>query len=172
MTETTAGSHCVVIGLGNPQRGDDGLGREVIRRLQVLLTDKNLPAGAVELLEHNGEAADLLELFESTNAAMLVDACVSGQAAGHIRRFDVSAAPLPNSDWQMSTHGLGLAEAIELARALGQLPVHCLVYTVEAANVTTGTKLSPVVAAAIDSVCEQVIDNIADFLASPELIHA
>ena len=61
-----------------------------------------------------------------------------------------AATPLPRGALGMSTHGFGLAEALELARALGQLPRRCIVYAIEGASFETGAPLSPEVAAAVD----------------------
>ena len=51
-----------------------------------------------------------------------------------------------------STHGLGLAEAIELGRALGRLPARLVVYAIEGQGYATGAPLSPPVARAAEEV--------------------
>ncbi len=136
----------LVIGIGNPDRGDDAAGRAAAR----LLKDK-LPAW-VEVMEHDGESTSLLALLASADRAIMVDACVSGAPEGSVRRFDVSAAPLPETGFSVSTHGLGLGEAVELARALGQLPPRAIVYAIEARSFEAGDPLSPAVAAAVGDV--------------------
>jgi len=143
-------SRCLVIGIGNPDRGDDAVGRQVARSLAGAFSSQ------VEIMEHDGEATALLACMEGATAAYLIDACVSGKPAGTVRRFDVVTAPLPQDAFNLSTHGFGLAEAIELARALDQLPPRCVVYAVEAGSVVTGAPLSPAVAAAVDAVSAQV----------------
>jgi hydrogenase maturation protease len=134
----------IVIGIGNVSRGDDGAGRLVLKLLQAAL-----PAGAdIELIEHNGEGASLLSHLDGAGAAFIADACRSGAPPGTVRRFDAAAAPLPQSMSGFSTHGLGLAGAIELARALGQLPPRCVVYAIEGSSFEAGAPLSPAVMAA------------------------
>ena len=140
----------VVIGIGNPDRGDDAVGRRVAQSLAGALPPE------VEILEQDGEATSLLACMEGVAAAWLIDACVSGKPAGTVQRYDVAAAPLPQDAFNLSTHGFGLAEAIELARALDQLPPRCIVYAVEAGSVVAGAPLSPAVAAAVDAVGVQV----------------
>jgi hydrogenase maturation protease len=137
------GKACRVIGLGNPDRGDDGAGRAVARWLA-----GRLPPG-VEILERGGEAADLLACLEGAAAVYLVDASALAGAPGRVRRFDAAAAPLPAQSFAFSTHGLGLAEAVELARALGSLPPRCVVYAIEGRDFAPGAPLSPAVAAAV-----------------------
>ena len=147
---------CIVIGIGNPDRADDAAGRAVVRRLHGTLPPE------VEIVEHDGEATSLLACLEGAEMAFLIDACASAAPAGTVRRFDVSVMPLPHGTFNLSTHGFGLAEAIELARALGQLPSRCIVYAIEAGSFEAGDPLSPPVAVAISDVGEQVRAEISD----------
>lgn len=142
--------HRVVVGIGNPSRGDDAAGLEVARQLRGELPEN------VALAEETGEVAALLTRIEETNAAYLIDACASGAPAGTVRRFDAAAAPLPHHTFGLSTHGLGLAEAIELARALGQLPARCVVYAIEGASFEAGAPLTPAVTKAVAEVVERL----------------
>lgn len=143
-----------VIGLGNRGRGDDAVGRMVAAGLR-----GRVPAG-VHVIEHDGESAGLLEYLRGADAVYLVDAAVSGAAPGAIRCFDVLEAKLPALQGSTSTHALGLAEAVELARALGQLPARCLVYVVEAGSFEAGARLSPAVAAAVDTLIARILGDI------------
>lgn len=140
----------VVLGIGNPERGDDAAGRQVARLLRWRLPED------VEVAEHDGEATALLARLDGAAAAFLIDACTSGAPAGTVRRFDVSAGPLPQAAFGLSTHGFGLAEAVDLARALGQLPPRCVVYAIEGASFAEGAPLSPAVAAAVADVARRL----------------
>lgn len=144
------GGHSLIIGIGNPGRGDDAAGRAVARWLH-----GRVPPD-IEILEHDGESASLVAHFEGIAAAYLIDACVSGAPAGTVRRFDVAAAPLPQKAFGLSTHGLGLAQAVELARALEELPQRCIVYAIEGVSFDPGAPLSPLVAAAVAAVGEKL----------------
>ena len=86
-------------------RGDDAAGLEVARR-----------AGGVE---HEGDATRLLDAWAGADDVVVVDAAASGAPPGTLRWFDASAAPLPAAQLRSSTHAFGVADAIELARALG-----------------------------------------------------
>lgn len=140
----------IVIGIGNPDRGDDAAGRAVVRLL------RHTPREGVELEEQDGEATALLACLEGASTAFLVDACRSGAPAGTVQRFDVGKKPLPQAVYGLSTHGIGLAEAIEFARALGQLPSNCVVYAIEGSVFEVGSQLSPSVAAAVAAVAAQL----------------
>ncbi len=150
----------LVIGVGNPDRGDDAAGRAVAARV------KALGRGNFRVIESDGEAASLLALFARSDTVILVDAAVSDGLPGSIARFDVHAAPLPADCFGVSTHGFGLAQAVELARALYLLPRRCEVFTIEAQACEIGAGLSTAVARAVDEVALRIL------AAAPESRHA
>ena len=144
-------SRVVVIGIGNPDRGDDAFGRVVAARLRGRLPEH------VRLIEQDGEATTLLEELSETDTAIVIDAAVSGREPGDIHRFDAARESLPAAKFGLSTHGFGLGEAIELARILGQLPSRCIVYAVEARSFELGAPLSPELARVVDEIAARVI---------------
>ncbi len=105
----------------------------------------------------SGEPIGVVEALEGLDEVVLVDAVSSGAPAGTVHVFDASLEPLPVSVFgAASTHTLGLAEAVELARTLGRLPRRVLVYGIEGAGFDFGEGLSPEVEAAADRVVEEV----------------
>jgi hydrogenase maturation protease len=144
----------LVIGLGNPCRRDDGVGRWVVQQLAPQAT-------SATVLEMSGETTGLLEAWRGAERVLLIDAAESGAAPGTIRRIEVGAGPLPAELSRCSTHALGVAEAIELARALGQLPRQLVIFAVEGADFTFGSGLSDCVAAAARKVLASVKAEIA-----------
>ena len=124
--------------------------------------------GDVAVAEIDGETTALLIQLDGVAAAFLVDACASGGPAGRVRRFDVAASPLPRGAFGLSTHGLGLGEAVELARALGQLPPCCIVYAIEGGCFAVGAGLSPPVRAAV----AEVVRSLAAELTGEDLADA
>jgi hydrogenase maturation protease len=106
-------------------------------------------------VEHGGEAASLLAMLEGADRAWLIDAARSGAPAGTIHRIDCCSGRVP-SRADVSSHGFGVAQAIELGRALGTLPRQCLLYAIEAADFTDGAPLSPGVERAVHEVAERI----------------
>lgn len=143
----------VVIGIGNPDRGDDAAGRIALRHLRGLAAD-------IELIEARGEATAVLAAMEGAKAAYLIDACTSGAAPGTVHRFDAAVPPWPRTLRSSSTHGLGVAEALELARALGALPDRCIVYAIEGGCFQLGATLSAPVRAQIDALVARLTAEI------------
>jgi len=145
----------LIIGVGNPGRGDDAAGRIAAKRLRA-----RAPAG-LRIAECEGEATALIALMQEAEEIVLIDALVSGAEPGTIARIDLATSPPPKGRFGLSSHGFGLAEAIELARALGQLPARCVIYGVEGRSFDHGARLSPAVDAAVDEVVERILDSIA-----------
>lgn len=145
-----------VIGIGNPDRGDDGAGAAVLARL------RGRVGADVDLIAHGGEATALLELLQGVRRAYLIDASEAGQAPGTVRRIDALACSLPHAGRQGSTHGLGVAQGIELGRAFALLPEQCVVYCIEGASYDLGAPLSSAVGAAVGAVAARLLAEIAE----------
>jgi hydrogenase maturation protease len=143
----------VVIGVGNGWRGDDGAGPEVARRLRAVP-----PGGGDEIVvrSHEGEGAGLLELWRGAAAVVIVDAVRSQGPPGTIHRLDASSTPLPASLRSASSHAVGVAQAIELARALGRLPERVIVYGIEGESFEAGAVVSEKVASALGALVSAV----------------
>jgi hydrogenase maturation protease len=139
-----------VICIGNPWRSDDAVGLAVAGRLA-----GTLPEG-VELLEREGEPTALLDAWEGATALWLVDAVSSGAEPGTLHRLDASERELPTELFRASTHHVGVAEAVELARALGRLPAQTVVFGVEGGSFAVGDELTPAVAAVVERVADAV----------------
>jgi len=145
-----APSRVIVLCVGNADRGDDGAGRAVARLL------RGKAPVRVEISELDGEATALLEQLARCDAAFIVDACMSGTKVGTVHRFDAHAVALPQVFCDMSTHGFGVAAAIELARTLGQLPARTVVYAIEGRSFAIGESLSQPVAKAASEVADKI----------------
>ena len=73
----------------------------------------------------------------------LVDAVSSGGEPGSIYRFDATAQPLGAQFSRRGTHAFGVAETIELSRALGRLPLQLIGYGIEGRSFGPRAGLSP-----------------------------
>lgn len=132
----------ILICVGNAARGDDGAGPAVANQIRQTRPDVNLKESA-------GDPYELLELFTGVDGAVVVDAVISGDhPPGAVFTLSAGDSPVPTTA-QASTHGVGLAEAIELARSLGRLPDRVVVVGIEAADLRPGAGLTPAVAAAV-----------------------
>lgn len=103
-----------IIGIGSPF-GDDAAGLEAARRLSAA------PPAGVTVVCADRPGAGLLDFLEVANAAILIDATRSGAPPGTLHDVDLRRAGTLVSRL-VSSHEIGVAEALELARALGRSP--------------------------------------------------
>lgn len=156
MTEDVGGADRIaVIGVGNEFRRDDGVAWAVVDRLRERAADRQW-SHDVALRVCDGDPARLIGLWENTDLAVVVDAAHAHPGEpGRTHRLELDGRQL----WQpgaASSHGLGLGEAIELARALGRLPGQLVVYAVEGADTAPGRGLSPPVARVVGPLARRI----------------
>jgi hydrogenase maturation protease len=132
----------LVVGVGNADRGDDAAGLLAARRL-----------GGIEL---EGDPSALIDLLDGVDDAVVIDAVRSGSEPGTVHRIAVGDAPVAAIPRAASTHLIGLADALELARVLGRLPRRTTVYGIEGGRFALGDAVSPAVAAAIERVVSEL----------------
>jgi hydrogenase maturation protease len=118
----------------------------------------------VTTIEASGEGAALLEAWKGAARVVVIDATHSGAPPGTIHRFDARAGPLPSRFFHYSTHAFSVAEAVELARALNELPPHLIVYGIEGKNYAAGEGLTPEVEQAARAVIPQVLQDAGCFM--------
>jgi hydrogenase maturation protease len=138
----------MVVGVGNEFRHDDAAGLIAARRLR----DFGIPAE-----EHQADFATLIERWKDADSLTLIDAIAPGRVPGAIYRLNASASPLDRQIFNTSTHSLGLADAIELSRALATLPPKVVVFGIVARNVAIGVGLSPEVEASLPGLVQEVL---------------
>jgi hydrogenase maturation protease len=141
----------LVIGVGNPDSGDDSAGRLVARRL----ADRNAcaPEPGLVIRECSGEATALMDAWTGFDDVVLVDACNGAGEPGSIHRFaarDVERLAALEPRQRGSTHGLGPSAALALSRALGTQPCRLVIYAIEGRRFRAGEPLSPGVDHSID----------------------
>ena len=144
----------LVIGIGNPDRGDDAAGLAVAKRIRAA----SLP-GEVTVRELAGDQLALIDEWTGATDVFVVDAVSSGGIPGTVYQFD-AADPLTETFRHRGTHMFSLADVIELARALDRLPRHLTGFGIEGAGFAIGAGLSPPAAAAVDEVTSLLLADI------------
>ncbi len=140
---TVRGAVPLVIGVGSEDRADDRCGLEVARIVRAR------GRRTVRVAEAPGDPMTLLDLWQDATHVIVVDAVRSGAPAGTVLRFDAGTRGVPVPGGVASTHGLSIAEAFALARALGRLPAHLTVVGIEVGDLGPSDALTAPVAAAI-----------------------
>jgi hydrogenase maturation protease len=143
-------ARCLVVGIGNRSRGDDAVGPEVAARVAEL----DIPG--VQVVED--EPLSLVEHFATYDHVVVVDAVKPAGDPGHVHVWIVGADSLPTGAHAVGSHGLGVAEAIELARAMGRLPRRLTLVGVEAESIRAGAPLSAHVSDHLGEAVRAVVD--------------
>lgn len=151
----------LIVGLGNPILGDDGVGwrvaeevRQRISNTQYPVTQEGLGVGdwpvEVDCVSLGG--LSLMERMVGYDRAILIDAIATGRMpAGTVTRFTLEELPVPGAGHTTSAHDTSLHTALEIGRAMGaRLPDEVTIIAVESPQVYDfSEELSPPVAAAV-----------------------
>ncbi len=160
------GPRVIVVGLGNPVLGDDGVGwrvaDEVERRLIDGAASGELDPGRSEaVVERLGVGGiRLMETISGFNAAILIDAAeFPGQVPGEVRTWSFDELPDHGAGHLDSVHDASLVTALALGRRLGAvIPARIDVVTIQAGSTDVfGEELSREVAAAGPAAAEAVL---------------
>lgn len=168
----------LIAAFGNRLAGDDAFGPAVAEQLAERVQRGDSQYSGVEVLDGGMQPAALLTELGGRARLIIVDAAwphdVALPHADNLPRdvalphpalppaplldFDYFADPLPTFcyDAAWSTHGLGVAQQLAFARALGMLPAAIRLLAVFAEQTELGRALSPRVAAAIPAAVERV----------------
>ena len=145
----------LVIGIGNPARGDDAAGLVVARHI------REAAPGHVTVTELAGDQLALLDAWTGAREVYLIDAVCSGGTPGTVYRFD-AAEPLTARFWHRGTHTFSLADVIELGRALSRLPGRLTGYGIEGGTFEPGAPLSAEVEAAVQAVTAALLRELRE----------
>ena len=143
----------IVIGLGNPLLGDDGVGWKVVEALNPLLARSGIET---DLLAGGG--LSLMERLIGYDRAVIVDAICSGAPVGSLIHLGVNDRPTQRS---ASAHDVDLPTALSLGRRVGaHLPPseQITILAIEAEDVVSfGETLTPEVESAIPLATQAVL---------------
>lgn len=147
----------LIIGCGNRDRGDDAAGLLVAERLRKI----GIPAAIC-----SGEASDLIDLWRGLDDVIVIDAVLTYAEPGTISCFEGERIP-DCARVSSSTHGLGLAEAIQLARNLGCLPAHLRVYGIEGRKFEVGAEVSEELRKSAEELAQRISEKVNSRDATP-----
>jgi hydrogenase maturation protease len=150
MNSTAAGT--VVIGLGSPLMGDDGLGLVALERLR----DRWTFDPPVEFVDGGTWGMNLLHEIEDATRVVLIDAINAGRSPGSV--IQLERADLPRFfALKLSPHQIDMKEVLAVAELRGTLPQQTVAIGIQPDRVELATELSPVVRDGVDSLVTRII---------------
>ena len=150
----------LILGIGNAWASDDGVGPEVVRRAQARLVglERNAASEVGFVIMARPDLA-LLDRLAGVDRLILVDGVVSGATPGTLHRRAWRPGLVEERGVERaSSHGFGVKELLEMARALGKLPARVELWGVEITSAAPGQGLSPAVAGAVEEIVEQLVE--------------
>ena len=147
----------IILGVGNPILGDDGVGIHVIRKLKKQIKKEN-----VTIDEAITGGMNLLDLLLGYDKAIIVDAIIAeGSNAGEVRRIPLSNFSSMHS---CNPHDVSLPEAIQLAEKLGEgrVPKEIIIIGITMRQLPNefGESLSSEISAAVPKAIDMTIKEI------------
>jgi len=146
-----------VLGIGSPF-GDDQVGWKVTDALkqQISMHANIVPFVIIE--NHDRPGVRLIELMSGASTVFIIDAIKSNSEIGTIHRFkNNDICELEN---RLSTHDMGVSEALQLGSALNALPDNIILYGIEIDITVPGATLSQRVESAIEHLVVQLKNEI------------
>lgn len=150
-------SSILVLGLGNPILGDDGVGWRVAEAVQARLAGLP-PAVEVDFASLGG--LSLMERMLGYLHVILVDCMETGAAPlGSVRSMQLADLVDPTAGHSASAHDTSLLTALEAARSMGAaVPSRVDVVAIEArTSYDFSEELSPEIQAAVPIATEEVL---------------
>lgn len=149
----SVGRRARIVGLGTPF-GDDRAGWEVVARLRDVL-----PVGT--RADATSDPLAVMDAEPGDDRLVVIDACRGAGAPGSVNRFEWPRTQF-TADGGVSSHGVGLATALELAGLFGRLPPRVTVFAIEGGAAEPGAGLSRAVEAALPEVVARVLAELVD----------
>lgn len=148
----------LVLGVGNLLMGDEGVGIHAVRALE----SAGVPGG-VTVLDGGTGGFHLLELFQTHDPIVMIDAALDDGPPGQVTlRRPRFASDFPRS---LSAHDIGLRDLLESASLLGPLPRVVLITISVTMPQPMEMALSPPVAASLPEVLRTARTVLAEFAA-------
>lgn len=145
----------LILGLGNPILCDDAAGLQAARQLYELLGDQD-----IDLVEAAVAGMQTVQLLSGYDRAVVIDVIQDETRVGEVWRIDTDDLENVSST---SSHGIGLGQALRLARLMGlPVPGQILVYAIAAAETQTfGETLTPKLAKALPAIVRRIAADLA-----------
>ena len=147
-----------VIGCGNLNRSDDGVGSELIRALRA----RQIPRPDLRLLDAGTDGMSVMFGARGCSSLIVVDCCRAGGEPGAI--FEVPGEELEQAHQpSLNLHDFRWDHALHAGRQIfrDEFPRDVTVLLIQGREFGLGIGLSPEVAAAAERVCSRVEELIA-----------
>ena len=148
----------MVVGIGNPIMGDDGVGIHILRRLR-----EKIPRTDVDFKEIGVGGIKLVEEILDYKTVIIIDSIESSNPPGSINEF--SPEQFSNTYHEAAPHDVNFITALELYKRLQQdrIPKTIRIFTIAIQNQWTfKSDLSPSIQVAAARLTELLINELKE----------
>ena len=143
----------LVLALGNPLRGDDGIGSAVLDYSE----ETAVFPPHITLIDGGTPGLETALTLQGHDRVIVIDAADMGTQPGTWMRFHLSDVSLAKHAHMNGTlHDAGFAEAVALAGALGILPPEIIMYGIQPESMDWDSNLSQSIQKTIPAICQQI----------------
>jgi hydrogenase maturation protease len=171
MAVASVGSHytapILVLGLGNPEASDDGLGPLLV---QELAKQYRYTGGFIEFVNGGTKGLALLDAMAGRRAVVVLDALSTGLSPGTVSVLEGSDVLRYATDHPASDFEGNAGELLATAAFLGDLPSYCYIVGVQPGSLVGGSTLSDDVLKALKPAlrkAQSVVDELLVELSEP-----
>jgi len=168
-------SAILLIGLGNPILGDDGVGWQIVKNIEEIYVDSDAQLSGLDIvidyLSLGG--LSLMERMDGYNDVIVVDAIQTGvNPIGTIYSLPLSQLPNYSTGHSTAIHDTSLATALEVGRKMGMiLPEDVWVFGIEAENVYEFSEtLTPEIESVIPSTVKIIVESLSQGIRQEKII--
>jgi hydrogenase maturation protease len=154
----------LVLGLGNILLSDEGVG---VRVIEHLLEQYEFPEGIL-VMDGGTLGLDLLPYLEEASRLLVVDAVQARKPPGTLIRLIGTEIPIFLDASKVSPHQEGLQDLLAVAMLKGYLPSELIFWGAQIESLGVGLELSPVVAAQVEPLADNVLTELARWGIRPQ----
>jgi len=148
----------VVLGLGNPLMGDEGIGVYLVEEL----AKSAAQYPSVDFIDAGTGGLAVLHYIEGRRKAVIIDCAFMDEEPGVIRRFTPEEVRTRKVLAHQSLHEVDLMRTLDLARQLGQAPDEVVLFGVQPEQIEFGRGLSPTLAARTNEYISSILHELEE----------
>ena len=148
----------MVLGLGNPLMGDEGIGVYLVE--QLARSAEKYPS--VDFIDAGTGGLAVLHYIEGRHKAVIIDCAFMDEEPGVIRRFTPEQVRTRKVLAHQSLHEVDILRTLDLARQLGQAPDQVILFGIQPEQIEFGRGLSPKLTAKTDEYVSSILRELEE----------
>lgn len=145
----------VVVGLGNPLMGDEGIGNHLVTILEERFRKKE----TIRFIDAGSAEFRILHAIAGKKKAIIIDCAKMKENPGTIRRFTPDDVRNLDMYKQFSLHEGDLLQILKLSRTLGEYPGEVVIFGIEPGDISERETLSSSLQTRLEDYIETVMDE-------------